>query len=181
MALTTLPAVKAYKGIGGSEMDATIIELIPRAEAAVLSYLQRVIEQSAVTELRDGSGGASMLLREWPVVSVSSVQVDGQAITQAAGWGQAGWELRERMLVLNGYRFARGARNVQIVYTAGYSATPGDIAQAVIETVLLTLERRTHLDVSSKSLAGETISFITAELSPSARQLLQPHRRVAPL
>lgn len=181
MSLTTLSAVKAYKGLGSSDLDATISALIPRAEAAVLAHLSRVIEQGAVTETRDGTGGMMLLLREWPVVSVATVKVDGQTIPLAAALGQAGWAIAERTLILNGYRFTRGMRNVQIVYTAGYSATPGDIEQAVIETVLLSLERRTHLDVSSKSLAGETISFITAQLSPSARQLLQPHRRVAPL
>ena len=46
---------------------------------------------------------------------------------------------------------------------------------------MLALKRRDHIDVSSKALAGETISFITADLTPSAKAVLNSYRRVAPL
>lgn len=180
MALTTAAAVKAYKPITGTELDALIGALVDRASAAVETYLSRKIESQAHVEIRDGNGGRSMMLEQYPVTAVSAVSVDGQPIPQG-GFGVAGWRLAGRSLVLEGYRFARGDANIQIDYTAGYSTVPADIEQACIETILLALERRSHIDVSSKSLAGETVSFITADLPPSARKALEPHRRVAPL
>ncbi|MEQ1663177.1 MAG: hypothetical protein ABL877_10835 [Thiobacillus sp.] len=180
MALTTTAAVKAYKPITGTELDALIDALLPRASSAIETYLSRKIESTAHVEIRDGNGGRSLMLSQYPVTAVSAVSVDGQPIPQG-GFGVAGWRLANRSLVLEGYSFARGDANVQIEYTAGYAIVPPDIEQACIETILLALERRSHIDVSSKSLAGETVSFITADLPPSARKALDPHRRVAPL
>ncbi|MDP3124602.1 MAG: hypothetical protein Q8M84_03115 [Thiobacillus sp.] len=180
MALTTTAAVKAYKPITGTELDALIDALVPRASSAIETYLSRKIESTAHVEIRDGNGGRSLMLSQYPVTAVSAVSVDGQPIPQGS-FGVAGWRLANRSLVLEGYSFARGDANVQIEYTAGYATVPPDIEQACIETILLALERRSHIDVSSKSLAGETVSFITADLPPSARKALDPHRRVAPL
>lgn len=181
MALTTVSAVKLYKGINGSELNTLIDSLVNSASAAVESYLSRKIESTAHVEIRDGNGGRSMMLEQYPVTAVSAVTVNGQTIPQSSGFGAAGWRLANRSIVLEGYSFAKGLGNVQIDYTAGYSTVPADIEQACIETILLALERRSHIDVSSKSLAGETVSFITADIPPSARKALDPHRRVAPL
>lgn len=180
MALTTTAAVKAYKSITGDEFDTLISALVLRASAAIKTYVSRQIESASVSEVRDGHGGVAMLLRESPVTAVSALRVDGQLIPQG-GFGIAGWRLANDSLVLEGYRFTRGDANVQIDYTAGYSTVPADIEQACIETVVLALERRNHIDVSSKSLAGETVSFITADIPPSARNVLDQYRRVVPI
>lgn len=180
MALTTAATVKAYKAITGTELDALIGTLVDRASAAVEAYLSRTILSASHTEVRDGNGGRSMMLEQYPVTAVSAVTINGQPIPQAIGFGQPGWRMANRSVVLEGYRFDKGCANVQIDYTAGFSTVPADIEQACIETILLALERRNHIDVSSKSLAGETVSFITADLPPSARKALDPHRRVAP-
>jgi hypothetical protein len=180
MPLTTTAAVKLYKGITGNELDALIDELVSRASAAIETYLSRKIESTAHVEIRDGNGGRTMMLEQYPVTAVSAVTLNGHAIPQSSGFGTAGWRLANRSIVLEGYSFAKGCANVQIDYTAGHQAVPADIDQACIETILLALERRSHIDVSSKSLAGETVSFITADLPPSARKALDPHRRVAP-
>ena len=179
MALTTTSAVKAYKALTSTDLDALIASLVLRASAAIETHLSRKIESGAVIEYRDGNNGVTLPLREFPVSAVSAVYIDGQLIP-SGGFTQAGWRLSGRMLVLNGFRFTVGSGNVQVNYTAGYAVVPPDIEQAAIETVLLMIERRSHIDVSSKSLAGETISFITAEITPSSQRLLAPHRRVAP-
>ena len=182
--LTTIAAVRAFAGIASTDLDSLIDACILRASAAVQNFTQRTLLSASYSELRDGHGGAEMLLREYPVTAVASVAVDGQSIPPAPDFSGAGWRLADRSVLLNGYRFTRGAANVTIGYTAGYAdlaALPDDIEHAVIETVQLMIERRKHIDVSSKSLAGETVSYITAELTPSSKQILQSYRRVAPL
>lgn len=179
--LTTATAVKAYGSISGAELDALLALLVTRASAMVEAYLCRVVKEATHTETRDGNGGAAMLLRQHPVSSVSAVTINGAEIPAATTFDGPGWRLAGRVVTLNGYRFARGIGNVVVTYVAGYAAVPPDIEQACIEAVLLALKRRDHIDVSSKSLAGETISYLTAELPPSARQALAPHRNVAPL
>lgn len=179
--LTTLAAVKAFGAITSSDLDPLLSALISRASAAVENFLQGSVLSATYTETRHGTGGQAMLLAEYPVTAATSVVVNGQTIPRASAFGQIGWWLADRTVLLVGYSFARGRNNVQVTYTAGYAAVPGDIEQAVIETVILTLKRRDHIDVSSKALAGETISFITADLTPSAKAVLNSYRRVAPL
>lgn len=180
MALTNTTAVKTYKSITGVELDALIDALVLRASAAIETYLSRKVESQPHIEYRDGNNGVTLPLRQAPVTAVAAVLVDGVAIP-SGGFTQPGWRIAGQMLVLNGYRFTAGHGNVEIQYTAGFSTIPPDIEQACIETVALSLERRSHIDVSSKSLAGETISYITADLPPSAKKMLEPYRRVAPL
>ena len=66
-------------------------------------------------------------------------------------------------------------------YTAGLATVPADMQLAALETIALAYKQRDHIDVSSKSLAGETISYITADLTPAARTRLAPFRRVVSL
>jgi hypothetical protein len=184
-ALTTVAAVKAYRKLpvtANTEMDAALQDLIARVSVSIENYLQRTIARGPRVDVRDGTGGTAMMTRDFPVASVQAVEVDGQAIPAAGGFGRSGWRLGDgRTIVLEGYRFARGVQNIRIAYTAGFAAVPGDVEQACIETVALAWARAEHIDVSSKSLAGETISYITSELTPSAKQMLGNYRRVAPL
>lgn len=179
--LTTTAAVKAYMGVTSTDLDALLAALITRASAAIENFLQGGVLSAPYTETRNGTGGQYILLAQYPVTAVASLTIDGIDIPAASGYGQAGWWLSGRTLNVSGYRFTRGRGNVVVIYTAGYAATPPDIEQACIESVVLSLKRRDHMDVSSKSLAGETVSFITAELTPSAKQVLNSYRRVAPL
>jgi len=182
MALTTLAAVKLYMGITDTSLDTQIAALIPRAQVGIESYISRSIELGARTETRDGNGGTVMMLREHPVASVQSLTIDGITIPQAAAAGRPGWRLTsQRLILLNGYRFNADVQNVDVAYTAGFATVPGDIEQACIEVVALMYRRPDHLDFSSKTLAGETIAYLTGDMTPSAKATLKDYRRVAPL
>ena len=181
MALTTLAAVKLYMGITDTSLDTQIAALIPRAQVGIESFLSRSIELGARTETRDGNGGTVMMLREHPVASVQSLAIDGITIPQATSGG-SGWRLTsQRLILLTGYRFRADVQNVDVAYTAGFATVPGDIEQACIEVVALMYRRPDHLDFSSKTLAGETIAYLTGDMTPSAKATLKDYRRVAPL
>lgn len=180
--LTTLDAVKAYGPITGTGQDALLAQLISRASAAIENYLQRSVRSADVTEVRDGTGGTAMLLKQHPVSAVSAVTIDGLPIPAASAWGQPGWWLPDdRRILLFGYSFTRGVGNVSVAYTGGFDTVPPDVEQACIETVLLMVKRREHIDVSSKALAGESITYVNVELPRAAQQVLANYRRVAPL
>ena len=173
--LTTLAAVKAHGSITGTEQDALISKLITEVSLGIDNYCNRPLMSAARTDCRNGNGGNTMQLRDFPVSSVSSVLVDGRAVPAA------NYALVERSVVLDGHTFTRGRLNVRIDYVAGYATPPADIELSCIESVLLCLKRFSHMDVSSKSLAGETVSFIVTDLPPSARQRLNNYRLVSPM
>jgi hypothetical protein len=133
--LTTLADVKSWLGRTDTNSDTLIAALITRASRSICSYLQRpLLLPHSVSEVHDGTGGNILVLKEWPVLSVSSVVIDGIAIPQAAqqshGWVLDAWNGvppgRMQALRLRGYAFgsgspgARNAASVQVTYQAGY-------------------------------------------------------------
>jgi len=173
--LTTLAAVKGYMGLTSSDADTLLSRLISAASAWVETYLSRPVLATSVQQWRNGHNGAVMVVPYTPVTAVSVVMVDGLTIPASAV------SFTPLAVKLTGYRFTAGIQNVRIDYTAGYATVPPDIEQCVIEACALSFKRKDHLDVSSKSLAGETISFITAAFTPSAKQVLDQYRRVIPV
>jgi len=130
MDLTSLPAVKNWLNVTTNNDDTLLSRLITQISQAALNELQRPsIARATYTELRDGVGNQRMTLRNWPVVSVTSLQVGPQVVPSSLTFGQTGYTLETwdgtssgapQSLTLNGYGFARGKNNVQIVYQAGY-------------------------------------------------------------
>ena len=153
--LTTLTNLRQYLYQTGDQTtyDDTLLALyITQISGAILSYIQRPTPfKYTYTENRSGVGNQLMTLRNFPVLSVSSVTI---AVTLSGGYGAYGnnttspgstvsvpaasafgntgfsfisWDGTAAgnmsQLTLNGYTFFRGTNNVQIVYSAGYSVT----------------------------------------------------------
>jgi hypothetical protein len=159
--LTTLEKVRAHIGTDvDARVDATLAALISSSSAWVVSQLGRNILSATYTETRDGDGSRRLLLKNFPVSSVTSLSVDGVTIPARASLSDDGYVLRSDGLDLVGYVFARGVQNVSIVYVAGYSATPADLEQAVNEHVALRYRDRGREGLGSAALAGDSASFV---------------------
>ena len=143
--LTTLSDVKTWLGRSDSNSDSALAGLISRASRQIYTYLQRgSIMPRTVTELRDGTATQALVLKQWPVTSVSAVVVGTLTIPQApalsanvqsgagtgfdgsagpcAGWACETWDGippgRQQTLSLSGYSFGcayPGAQNRQNV------------------------------------------------------------------
>lgn len=179
--LTTLDSVRAYMGGASTVDDALIGQLISAYSAAVLAFLNRQIVSGPVETWRDGQGGRTLTLPEYPVRAIDLLEIDGCAVPPQVAIGQPGFRFTAAQIILDGYCFTIGAGNVHVRYTAGYDAVPADIEQAVNELVALRYRERDRIGHRSKSLAGETVSFVTAALPESARAMLAPWQQVAPL
>jgi hypothetical protein len=152
--LIGLADVKAWLGRTNANSDSLLSALITRTSRQIYSHLQRgTILPHAVSEIRDGSGGNTLVLKQWPVVSVSSVTVGTVSIPEAPvisanpqagdgfgfcngggyGWACEQWDGappgRPQALALRGYSFgpsfpgAQNSQNVLVVYEAGYQVT----------------------------------------------------------
>jgi hypothetical protein len=142
--LTTVANVEAWIGDitpgSSAATDALIARLIAAASRAIYSRLGRPsLFPNTYTETRDGTGGPRLMLRRWPVTSVSALSIDGTSILagsygNAAGTdGLAGYFFetwdgmppgRRPVLTLgSSVRFTRGAQNVTVTYRAGYQVT----------------------------------------------------------
>ncbi len=179
--LTTLTAVKQWLGLQNNADDALITSMVSQYSEAVQTWLGRDLLSHSVTEKRSGTGGAVMAFSDYPVTAVAAVAVNGQAIAASAGYGQAGYQFDDQFIYLTGYAFPRGTNNVQLQYTAGFATTPPDIARAVIELIALRFKEKDRIGHSSKSLAGETVSYIVKDFPDSVRATLDKYKKVIPI
>ncbi len=136
--LANLADLKTWLDIGGSNDDPLLSRLITQLSRAMLNVIDRpsVLPRSYL-DTYDGGDEGSIVLRQWPVNSISSCSVNGLPIPPApplvAGAAfQVGFVLdgretpppgRMQRLSLRGRRFARGVQNVAVSYSAGYQVS----------------------------------------------------------
>jgi hypothetical protein len=195
--LCALADLKAWLNIQTTTEDVLLQNLITRGSLQMLRWMSRDhIIATAYTENRDGNDALFMLPRNFPLISVSNVTVNGIAISAASDQVSAGFVFDTRKIMLRGgsssfyslgpyssqyqYRFTRGFQNVQIVYQAGYASVPSDLQQAAIEGFAYVYRRRTHIGEDSNSASGQvTISFSKEMLPLSVQMTLQQYTRKA--
>lgn len=130
--LVSLQAVKDWLGIKTDVSDKALIRIINAASQFTLNYLNR--DGFAATDYTQnfrGNGKCSTLVRNWPVISVSAVGVNGTAIplsvAGANGLNGSGFYISDQRggpqsIELAGYNYWYGAQ-CQIVYRAGWETT----------------------------------------------------------
>lgn len=183
--LTTLADVKAWLQTGQAAFpasdDALLTRLITASSHYIQTWLNRQIASVDYLETRDGTGGHRLQFACFPVTAVLALTIDGQVVPAAISSSAAGYRFSATQLSVFGYRFNRGAQNVVISYTAGYSTTPPEVAQACIELVALRYRERTRIGEVSRSLGGaETVAYAQKDMSDAIKTLLQQYRLVAP-
>lgn len=175
--LTTIAAVRSYGNVPASVPDATVQQLVTAASGQFLTLTRRRQDfQSAqvATERRDGTGTDSLLLYDYPVVTIDSLLIDNVSVPAAVPGNNVGWicDLPSGLLTLAGGGwpnanggwgswsvFPRGRGRVVINYHYGYTAIPDDVAQAVNEMVLFLFKMRDHLDKVTETLAAQVVRY----------------------
>lgn len=132
--LTTLEHVKQWLGITNDDSDVLLSRLITSASKAILNYCNRQgFQATDFSDLYNGYGQNFMVVRQWPVISVASINFSGTSITQMAtgnppnngyllqgipGDSAAGGPAT--ITLTGGYRFPNGRATVTVNYRAGY-------------------------------------------------------------
>ena len=174
----------------GQAAEPLIESLITAASRLVCNYCGRAsFASQAYTDLVDGTGREWLLLRQWPVSAVASIALSNgwaapRTITDPAAYlleQPIPSGANQRLTLLAGERFPRGRSNVQVNYTAGFDAIPGDVAQACIELVGEAYRRREHIGQLSVAMPNQvTTSFSQADMNATVRTLLASYRRLVP-
>lgn len=185
-ALVTMAEAKDQLSITTTtpELDARVERWINAASQMIETYLDRKLIYQTYTERKDGRRSDRIILSQFPVVSVVSLHDD-------INWGFTStslidandyWIEEDSTIVLKGFFFARGNRNIKIVYSAGYKSPvlgglgpelPKDLSYACLLTVewLEKMRNDKRVGVTSKSKNGESISF-TNELPLEVRNMI---------
>ncbi|KLR76626.1 hypothetical protein M717_05215, partial [Neisseria gonorrhoeae SK33414] len=140
--------------------------------AAAEAYIGRSLLAADYVGRYDGNGKDRIVLDNYPVLSVSSVKING---ADAGGWEFDNW------LLMRPEGFARGLKNVEVSYRAGYERMPADIREAVMIIAVQRVNEIEGKGVRSKTLAGETVAFSTfgnsGGMPPSAFAILNEYKR----
>ncbi|MBI2300284.1 MAG: hypothetical protein HYU66_15290 [Armatimonadetes bacterium] len=176
----------------GRLSDANLEALINRGSGAIESWCDRalVAPATALTYTFDGDDGRRLVLPEWPVVSVSTVSVDGESIPARPSLLAEGYVVRpgEAWIELVGYRFSRGIANVTVSARLGYDATLAatdrrhrraldDLGQACLLLCAYWFEKPVGGRLTS-GVEGHLQSFQPDLWPEEVKALLLPYRRL---
>lgn len=164
-----------------AEDEAFAEELINQASEIAERYCGRVLASRSVTSVMDAPSGDVLVLPEYPVTAVTSVRVDptrvfgaDSEITDYYLKGATGMLIRDS-------GFGSGRSAVQVVYAAGYTSVPADLAEAAVELVhwLWGRHRTQNIGIRvSRGLDGvETEHELTMPLA--TQRILERYRRLA--
>ena len=138
--LTSLVNVKAWADISTDNDDVLLNRLIAQQSRSILSYIERpVLSLKTFTDIYNGHGTDTQYLKNFPVLSVSAVQVGYMSIfpfqvppvpspsgPYGLGFVVDPWDGTppgyQQAVRLRGYSFTPGKGNVQITYQAGFVA-----------------------------------------------------------
>jgi len=184
--LTTLQDLKDWLSITDSSFDAQFTALISAMSAFMARYCNRDFIQQTNTEIRDGNGKQRILLKNYPVISITSVTIDGVAIPVRPNPTSSGYVAPDPadnagLLALDGYCFNPGNKNVTIVYSAGVftgttQASASEIGWACRELCAWHWKRRQRPDEVSRSMNGaEIASFSQRDMPPEVMTTLNQY------
>lgn len=182
--LTDLATVKIAAGLPptSSDTDQILGVLISAISAEVPKALERNILADNYVETYQGNGKSQMLLRQRPVLLISSISWRGQTISAQGDpiSGQAGIWTEERNACLEGYCFPAGLP-IRIAYSAGYIDVPADISLACASLVAEEYARRERVGENSRSQGGQiTTSFDQKAMHAAIKRKLDNYRMGAP-
>lgn len=138
-------------------------------------YVQGIIEGTCgtsfvprtIVETLDGAGGTTLRLKSPYVLTITSVTVNGVAVTDQFTFDAGVLERRTTGTFL-AQRWTTGRRNIVVTYTAGYSTTPpADIKGAAMDATrmrLLSQSPTSTVDARRTGLNTDmgTISYVVA-------------------
>jgi hypothetical protein len=189
IALVSLDEAKEYLAIQGSEEDEIVAAIVNGVSGTVSAYLGRELVQKTYTEYYNGNGTPSLILRNYPVVSITSIHEDSLRMWQSDAAVDVAGDVQVNLSTgiltnwNNRYAWDRGRGNIKVVYVAGY--TIGVTMPHVIRMATKRLadlhyrEGYTHrkLDTASEAIGGATTSYVRDAIPKDVAAMLAPYRR----
>ena len=183
-ALTTLAFAKTYLKIPSTEtsQDALVEFFINAASQDVESETNRKLKAQSHTEYQHGRKSNTLLLREFPINSVTELRIDStsnftdaQTLMDTDDYRIA--DDKNALVLLNGV-FPNGYQNIRAIYNAGYTTVPSDLEHACLWLVFYYHKMRIAEDIgrSSKSKGDESMSMLQ-EAPANVRNTIQRYKR----
>ena len=186
-AWTTLAYAREHLHIGISEtyFDDQISNLINRSYKILEAYLGHAIKSTTYTEYYDGDGTKKLLLRKWPIVSVTSINVDiDRDFASDTVMDSDDYYVDTENGIIDVWQetgvgptvFEFGIKNVKIIYVAGYATIPNDLVHIANEHVAFLFRRSATEGTTSQSLGGKSEIYDERDMPAWLRHRLSPYK-----
>jgi uncharacterized phiE125 gp8 family phage protein len=189
IALVTAAQAKSYLRITASTEDELIATLINAMSQLVKTYCGRDFVETDFTEYYDGDGTATLVLRNYPILDVTSIHnADAQRtfdssteidVTEDVIIDNAGGILR---LWNNESGFLCGHANVKVVYSSGYETIPWDLQQATLHLIGNAYKRQyqdQRFGIQSETINQRTVTFTNDPIPKAVALVLEKYRAFA--
>lgn len=162
--------------------DAFLGKLISRVSSIIMDYVSMSdIVKRSVRETRNGTGSIGIMLREWPVLSVSNVLSSGVNIPASQTTQDSGFILEPRspatqgagqpqMLMTRGYGFPPGVGNIIVDYVAGYVIDNERHTISDEYTVIATQPAGTWARAEAVTYAATGVALVNVPSAPGPGQ-----------
>lgn len=165
--LTTIDTLKTWLGEESDKNDVLLARIVSAASRFIESYCQRHFGQDTYTEYHDGTDCETLTLREWPIISVTSVFEGGGTVSLVCGedpYAATTPEIviykEEGKLVRPFSSFFGYRRFYKVVYVAGYATIPADLVDACLNVAALMLREKDRIGIAAKSSGQQQTQFI---------------------
>ena len=180
--------VPSLTGINAAYLAA----LVSAASNMIIKYCKRdFVDTAYVDEEYDGEGTYVLMLRQFPIITLTSVETmesDGTLLTCLTAQFRTDddvGEIRHIPECTCDYTyFPKGYRNILVTYQAGFATIPEDVQEATAQTVAwLYANASAAANVESWKLGDAAAKYKldlagTPMLPATVRQLIGPYRNV---
>lgn len=183
-ALTTLAFAKTYLKIPALEtsQDSIVEFWINTSSQEIESSTNRKLKSQSITEYQHGRNGNIILLKEWPITSVTSLYIDSSAdFGSDTLIDSDGYRISDDLnsIVLLNQMFPNGFNNIKIVYTAGYSSVPSDLENACLWLVSYYHKMRETGDIGRTSKGkGDESTTILQNAPQNVKDAINRYKRM---
>lgn len=181
-ALVTMEDTKAILEIQNDNRDAILEMQVEGVSAAFDNYTDRALASATYTALElDGNGLNVYQLPNWPVTTLTSVELDGILLTEGSDF-ELDYATGRLRLMEASARWTDAAKNIKITYTAGYiiaTAVPKDLRMAALTQIAFEFQQfvQKAWGITNRGQAGSNTSYEEGGLLKRVKALLDPYRR----
>ncbi len=169
-----------------TDYSLSVTELLARAKAHCETYCGREFDEATVEETHDG--GEVIFVKRPPIVSVSSIEVDGDALDSDEYYVYTNYVRIKRKtpyeIETMGPDWEK-PQQVTITYTGGYSdadgthiSIPAELKEIVLETACRWLLRIDEQYRSAKGATDYTVGNVRASFAPPDVEMADLYRRL---
>jgi hypothetical protein len=155
--LVTLAQAYAWLSVASGTDDANMQLAVSAYSQLITDFCSRPFVLTTFNEVYDGRDMPRLVLRNYPVTTISSLSIFGIPQVAATSVYGPGYIFNNRTLdLLGGDVFTRGMENVAITYQAGFATIPFNIQMACLDWLKSSYMARTRDLALASHRAGDT-------------------------